>query len=115
MSDQQSDYHTVILVGLVKLNQSKAGSKVPILGDLPLIGAMFRSVDNSDVEKKLYVFLKANIIRPSEEAGLGDLQKISEEHQKAFEESESEFQELEDIPGVKPEPMQPMNVLEGYK
>ncbi len=109
------DNHTVILGGLVKLNQSKGGSKVPILGDIPLIGALFRSVDNSDVEKKLYVFLKANIVRPSQEAGLGDLQKVSLEHQEAFEESEAEFQKHENIPGRTPKPMQPEGVLKDYK
>lgn len=106
------DNHTVILGGLVKLNQSKGVSKVPILGDIPLIGGLFRSVDNSDVERKLYVFLKANIVRPSEEARLVDLQKISEEHRKAFEESEAEFQKHEDFPGITPEPMRPERVLE---
>lgn len=106
------DNHTVILGGLVKLNQSKGGSKVPILGDIPLIGGLFRSVDNSDVEKKLYVFLKANIVGPYEGAGLVDLQKISEEHREAFEKSEAEFQKHEDFPGVTPEPMEPERVLE---
>ncbi len=106
------DNHTVILGGLVKLNQSKGGSKVPILGDIPLVGALFRSVDNSDVEKKLYVFLKANIVRPSEEARLVDLQNISEEHREEFEKSEAEFQKHEDFPGITPEPMRPERVLE---
>ena len=72
------DDRTVILGGLVKLNQSKGNSKIPILGDIPLIGGLCRSVDNSDVEQKLYVFLKANIVRPYEESRLKDLQTISE-------------------------------------
>jgi len=105
------DKHTVILGGLVKLNQSKGGSKVPILGDVPLIGAIFRSVDNSDVEKKLYVFLKANVVRPYDDTRLVDLQRISDEHRKVFEKSEAEFQKHEDIPGIKPELMQPKQVL----
>lgn len=106
------DDNTVILGGLVKLNQTKGGSKVPILGDIPLIGALFRSVNNSDVEKKLYVFLKANMVRPYEENRLTDLQKISDEHQKTFEESEAEFQKYQNIPGIKPKPMLPERVLE---
>ena len=106
------DSHTVILGGLVKLNQSKGVSKVPILGDIPLIGALFRSVDNSDVEKQLYVFLKANIVRPYEETKIVDLQKISEEHRKVFEKSEAEFQKHEDIPGITPKSMRPERVLE---
>lgn len=106
---------TVILGGLVKLNQSKGGSKVPILGDLPLIGILFRTINNNDVEKKLYVFLKADIVRPYDGSGLTDLQQISEEHRRAFEESESEFQHLEAIPGVPPRPMPPDGVLRDYK
>jgi type II secretory pathway component GspD/PulD (secretin) len=109
------DDHSVILGGLVRLNQSKGGSKVPILGDVPLVGMLFRSIDNSNVEKKLYVFLKANIVRPYDEARLTDLQNISEEHERAFEESESEFQKLQDIPGIPPKPMPPDGVLRDYK
>jgi type II secretory pathway component GspD/PulD (secretin) len=109
------DDRSVILGGMVKLNQSKGGYKVPLLGDIPLIGLLFRTIDNSDVEKKLYVFLKANIVRPYEESQLKDLQVMSDQHQDAFEKSESEFQGYEDIPGIKPQPMQPENVLDGYK
>ena len=108
------DANTVILGGLVKLNQSKAGSKIPLLGNIPIIGILFRSVNNNDVEKKLYVFLKANIVRPSVGGALEDLNAISQEHKEAFEKSEEEFQELEDIPGVKSKPMPPEKVLD-YK
>jgi type II secretory pathway component GspD/PulD (secretin) len=107
--------HTVILGGLVRLNQTKGGAKVPILGDIPVVGILFRSIDNSNVEKKLYVFLKANIVRPYDGSKLMDLQNISEEHQKAFEESESEFQKLDDIPGIVPKPTPPKGVLRDYK
>ncbi len=107
--------NTVILGGLVRLNQTKGGSKVPILGDVPLVGILFRSIDNSSVEKKLYVFLKANIVRPYDEARLLDLKNISEEHQQAFEESESEFQKYQNVPGVVPKPTPPEGVLRDYK
>jgi general secretion pathway protein D len=107
--------NTVILGGLVRLNQTKGGSKVPILGDIPLIGILFRSIDNSNVEKKLYVFLKANIVRPYDESRLLDLENMSEEHQKAFEESESQFQKLQDVPGIAPKPTPPEGVLRDYK
>ncbi len=109
------DSSTVILGGLVKLNQNKGHSKVPILGDLPLIGFLFRSIGNSDVEKKLYVFLKANIIRPYAQTELKDLQEISDKYRDAFEKSESQFQDLEDIPGIKSPPMPPEHVLRNYE
>ncbi|KPK41911.1 MAG: hypothetical protein AMJ65_08545 [Phycisphaerae bacterium SG8_4] len=106
------DDYTVILGGLVKLNQSKGGSKVPVLGDVPLVGALFRSVDNSDVERKLYVFLKANIVRPYDESRLADLERISEANREAFEKSEAKFQKHENFPGIRPRPVEPERVLE---
>jgi general secretion pathway protein D len=99
----------------VRWDQTKGGAQVSLLGDIPVVGILFRSIDNSNVEKKLYVFLKANIVRPDDGARLTDLRNISEEHQRAFEESESEFQKLQDIPGIEPKPMPPKGVLRDYK
>ena len=107
------DGSTIILGGLIKLNQSKGGTKVPLLGDLPFIGGLFRSASNSDIQRSLYIFVKAEIIRPSE-AGLAqaDLERISERNRTAFEEQEAEFQQYHDWPGIKPEPMEPLKVLD---
>ncbi|KPJ66846.1 MAG: hypothetical protein AMJ43_06735 [Coxiella sp. DG_40] len=72
------DGRTIILGGLLKLNQGKGGTKVPLIGDVPLIGGLFRSTSNEDRESKLYVFVKANILRPDEAvAGLPELHTIS--------------------------------------
>ena len=98
---------------MTKLNQSKGGSKVPILGDLPIIGGAFRSVANSNVNKELYVFVKAKIIRPdSTTGGMPDLEEISYHNRIAFEEFEREFQNYADFPGFKTKPMNPIRVLE---
>jgi len=40
---------------------------------------------------------------------------ISQEHEEAFEESESQFQKFEAIPGLPPKPMQPEGVRRDYK
>jgi len=104
---------TIILGGLIKLNQTKAGSKVPILSDIPILGGLFRSTSNTDRESKLYIFVKANILRPDENIkGLPDLEEISERNRVAFERFEEKFQKYEDWPGMKPEPMEPLRVLE---
>lgn len=104
---------TIILGGLLKLNQGKGGSKIPILGDIPLAGGLFRSTSNTDRESKLYVFVRANILRPNElAAGLPDLEKISEQNKMAFEKFEEQFQRYEDWPGIKPKPMNPRRVLD---
>jgi len=107
------DGSTIILGGLTKLKQSKAGSKVPLLGDLPLVGGLFRSVDNSDNASKLYIFVKANILRPDETSvALGQLQQISAMSKEEFEQEERKFQDKKVWPGIKPEPMTPVKVLE---
>lgn len=108
------DGSTIILGGMIKLNQSKGGTKVPLLGDLPLVGTLFRSVSNSDLQRKLYVFVKAEIIRPARDyaEGMPDLQRISERNQVAFETFEERFQKYSNIPGIKPEPVDPLKVLD---
>jgi len=107
------DGSTIILGGLLKLNQSKGGTKVPLLGDIPLIGGLFRSTSNSDLQRHMYVFVKAEIIRPDNADYVqSDLKRISDRNRKAFEEYEIEFQEYHDWPGIKPKAMRPFKVLE---
>jgi type II secretory pathway component GspD/PulD (secretin) len=108
------DSSTIILGGMLKLNQSKASSKVPILGDLPLVGGLFRSIDNSDIQSKLYVFVRAEIIRPADidTGGSDDLKRISDENRRAFEKHEQEFQGYQSWPGIKAQPVDPPKVLE---
>ncbi|UCF44459.1 MAG: hypothetical protein JSV99_06005 [Planctomycetota bacterium] len=107
------DGRTIILGGLIKLTQTKGGNKVPLIGDIPLVGGLFRSTKNRDNQSKLYIFVKANILRPEEGVpGLPELEKISDRNRVAFEEFEERFQSHEDWPGIKPEPMDPLRVLE---
>lgn len=104
---------TIILGGLLKLKQGKGGSKVPLLGDIPIIGGLFRSTSNSVDDSKLYVFVRANILRPEETlAGLPELERISDRNRAAFEKSEDEFQKYHDWPGIKPKPVDPLRVLD---
>ncbi len=108
------DGSTIILGGMLRLNQSKGGTKVPILGDLPIVGLPFRSTTNSDIQSKLYVFVKAEVIRPQEAAAAAgrDLERISEQNCAAFEEYENQFQSYQNWPGIKPKPMTPVKVLD---
>jgi general secretion pathway protein D len=107
------DGQTIILGGLLKLNQTKGGSKVPILGDIPLVGGLFRNTSNTDRSSNLYVFVKANILRPDDTvAGLPDLERMSDRNRASFERLEDQFQSYDDWPGIKPKPMEPFKVLD---
>ena len=96
-----------------KRNQAKGNSKIPILGDIPLIGGLFRGVTDTGDQSKLYVFVKANVIRPGDQiGGLKDIRRVSGKYRREFEEMERQFQGLQDWPGVDPKPMSPIQVLE---
>lgn len=57
------DGQMLVLGGLIDERTAESESKVPLLGDIPLLGQLFRST-NSQVEKKnLMVFIKPTIIR----------------------------------------------------
>ena len=100
---------TIILGGLDTLDQAKGGTKVPILGDIPLIGGLFRSVNNNDVQSKLYVFLKAHILRPGEDDET--VERVFNIEKQKFEKLEREMQGYEDFPGIPPKPMDPKFIL----
>jgi general secretion pathway protein D len=57
------DNEVIVLGGLQQDTVNETNSKVPLLGDIPLLGSLFRS-DNTRSEKtNLMVFLKAGIVR----------------------------------------------------
>ena len=57
------DGDTIALGGLKTANTQRQNYKVPILGDIPLIGGLFRSKTDSDNETELIIFLRAKIVR----------------------------------------------------
>ncbi|MDD5134776.1 MAG: secretin N-terminal domain-containing protein [Phycisphaerae bacterium] len=106
------DGSTIILGGLNKLDQSKTSGKTPLLGDIPLVGGLFKKIDNSNDEQRLYIFVKANILRPNAELGLTQLKRISKKNQTEFERAEGKFQRYESFPGMKAEIIEPERILE---
>ena len=59
------DGQTVVLGGSVTSAIQTTKNKVPLLGDLPLVGGLFRSQTEMSVEKKLMVFVTATIVDPA--------------------------------------------------
>ncbi|MEM9838287.1 MAG: type II secretion system secretin GspD [Pseudomonadota bacterium] len=54
---------TIVIGGLVDNDQRNTESKVPILGDIPLLGLLFRGQERSEEESTLMVFIRPTIIR----------------------------------------------------
>jgi general secretion pathway protein D len=58
------DGATVVIGGLTREEVKTVNDKVPVLGDIPLIGAAFRSSGKSTIKKNLTVFVTANLVSP---------------------------------------------------
>lgn len=59
---------TIVLGGLISENKSFTVSKVPILGDIPLIGMLFKTTSKTDNKTELIIFLKPAIITNIDQA-----------------------------------------------
>ena len=61
---------TVVLAGLIKSSKSSTVRKVPLLGDIPIVGAFFRSKKNTvpDTETELVITLTPTILPQSRKA-----------------------------------------------
>jgi general secretion pathway protein D len=56
------DGETIALGGLIREDVQKVDDKVPVLGDIPLLGRMFRSKVDQHIKKNLTIFVTARII-----------------------------------------------------
>jgi len=59
------DGQTVALGGLVREDVQKVTDKTPILGDIPLAGALFRSQADKHIKRNLVIFVTANLMDPA--------------------------------------------------
>ena len=59
------DGQTVVLGGLLREDVQKVQDKVPILGDIPIAGRLFRSSADQHVKRNLIMFVTASLIDPA--------------------------------------------------
>ncbi len=53
---------TIVVGGFIKKNDNKSGTKVPILGDLPLIGSLFRTGFDIKQDTETLIFITPTIV-----------------------------------------------------
>jgi general secretion pathway protein D len=70
------DGKTVVLGGLFQTNHTEIRTKIPLLGDIPVLGQLFRSKKDSEKKTSLLIFITPRVIRSSE-----DLERITRESQ----------------------------------
>jgi general secretion pathway protein D len=70
------DRQTVVIGGLIRSDHSSSESKVPLLGDIPLLGALFRHRTSSDAKTELLIFLTPHILRaPAQMAAMTEKER----------------------------------------
>jgi general secretion pathway protein D len=65
------DGQVIVLGGLIQDDVTQADAKVPLLGDIPLLGRLFRSTKETRIKRNLMVFLRPTVIRDA--AGMAAL------------------------------------------
>jgi general secretion pathway protein D len=60
------DGSMIILGGLIDENVQESVQKVPLLGDIPLLGQLFKSTSSTKQKRNLLVFIRATILRDTE-------------------------------------------------
>ncbi|MCS6771735.1 MAG: type II secretion system secretin GspD [Kiritimatiellae bacterium] len=60
--------NTIVLGGLVSTDKTRSRTKVPLLGDIPLLGALFRSDSREEARTELLVLITPYVLMTPEEA-----------------------------------------------
>lgn len=61
------NHETIVISGLVNSEMSKIVNKFPILGDIPILGELFKSRDFKDDKTELVIFVTPVVVYPGQE------------------------------------------------
>ncbi|MDP3980709.1 MAG: hypothetical protein Q8Q33_04770, partial [Chlamydiota bacterium] len=78
------DQDTIVIGGLIREKKLNGLRKVPILGDIPLLGLPFRSTTEQRIKTNLFIFISPHIIGSEEQMMI-----LTEKSQNAIEEGKS--------------------------
>jgi type II secretory pathway component GspD/PulD (secretin) len=83
------DGQTVIIGGLIQNQKAKTEVKIPLLGDIPGLGVLFKRTTTVDNKTELLIFLTPHIVQaPSQLAALSSEERAKSSGIKAFPEQE---------------------------
>lgn len=85
------DGQTVIIGGLMQDSKASGESKIPFLGDIPVLGNLFKRRTKNNVQTELLIFLTPHIISaPADMAEMSDIEKAKSGATKNFTDKELE-------------------------
>ena len=62
------DGETLVIAGMINEEEQKTIGKVPVLGDIPVIGSMFRSTTSEKKKNEMVIMITPKIITDTEDA-----------------------------------------------
>jgi general secretion pathway protein D len=107
------DGQTVVIGGLMQTTKADTVTKIPLLGDIPLLGNLFQRKQKSDSKSELIIFLTPHIVAaPSEMAALTTQQRERSDATKGLTEQElnkflDELPTKKAMPDASPKPQKP--------
>jgi general secretion pathway protein D len=87
------DGETIILGGFIRTSKSKSKSGVPLLKDIPLLGALFRSSTDNSERRELIVMMRPTVLPSPQDAALAA--SYEKERLPGVQRAEREFEEVE--------------------
>ncbi|WOD38286.1 AMIN domain-containing protein [Nodosilinea sp. E11] len=79
------DGQTLLLSGIIQESERSSVNKIPILGDIPILGALFRSTVTDSRRQELIILLTPQILDDSDQAVFGYQYTPSEQVQEVLE------------------------------
>ncbi len=70
------DGETIIIGGLVQTELQSTRTKIPLLGDLPLVGSLFRGVKRQEVKTELVIFITPRILTEEDNLSADEKQNL---------------------------------------
>lgn len=68
---------TMVIGGLLSTEDTKSINKIPLLGDIPILGRLFRDVSESHEEKELLIFITPTLVNNTTTARVSDMMEQS--------------------------------------
>ncbi|HVN43642.1 MAG TPA: type II secretion system secretin GspD [Steroidobacteraceae bacterium] len=99
----------VVLGGLIEDDTSKGESRVPFLGNIPILGLLFKTRNQTSTKNNLMIFLRPKIMRDANQAAYETELKynyMQDQQQPLFHTSPSDLPPL--LPGVPPGKLPPL-------
>ena len=62
------DGETMVIGGMIQEGETKTVSKIPFLGDLPVIGMFFRSTETAKSKEEMVIMITPQIVVDTEDA-----------------------------------------------